>query len=104
MFKLERQFFVGKRILHVGCGPCGSLERTNDAARRVEVDPLARQYVDLDIAGSTGHRMEYIPGTVESLPFDDGSFDVVSSLNSIDHVDNLDDALAEIRRVLALSS
>ena len=44
--------------------------------------------------------MEYVADPVEHLSFADGSFDVVSSLNSLDHVDDLATAMSEIARVL----
>ena len=97
-FGLDRSFFVGKRILDVGCGPRGSLEWADDAARRVGIDPLVEGYREL---GIDQHAMEYVGTPVEHLPFPDSSFDVVSSLNSLDHVDDLDAAVAEITRVLA---
>jgi ubiquinone/menaquinone biosynthesis C-methylase UbiE len=100
MFGLSRGDFTGKSILDIGCGPCGSLEWAKDASRRVGLDPLAKKYQELDIAGSSSHQMEYLASPVESMPFDDASFDVVSSLNSLDHVDDLTNALAEIHRVL----
>ncbi|MGH2426797.1 MAG: class I SAM-dependent methyltransferase, partial [bacterium] len=37
------------------------------------------------------------------LPFRDGAFDIISSFNSLDHVENLTPAIAEIVRVLAPS-
>jgi ubiquinone/menaquinone biosynthesis C-methylase UbiE len=45
--------------------------------------------------------MHYVATRAERLPFDDGSFDVVSTFNSLDHVEDADAALAEMRRVLA---
>ena len=45
--------------------------------------------------------MQYVAGGAEDLPFPDGFFDVVCSLNSLDHVDNLDKTIIEICRVLA---
>jgi SAM-dependent methyltransferase len=96
-FGLSREFFAGKRILDIGCGPRGSLEWATEAARRVGLDPLADRYRDL---GIDEHAMEYRSAPAESIPFPDESFDVVSSLNSLDHVDDLHRALEEITRIL----
>jgi len=96
-FGLTRAFFVGKRILDIGCGPRGSLEWATEAARRVGLDPLADRYLDL---GIDEHAMEYCSARAESIPFPDESFEIVSSLNSLDHVDDLDATLNEITRVL----
>ena len=96
LFGLERAFFEGKRVLDVGCGPRGSLEWADMAVERVGVDPLADRYRRL---GTDLHEMSYVQAGAESLPFPDGSFDVVSSLNSLDHVDDVERAIAEIVRV-----
>ena len=97
-FGLERAFYAGKRVLDIGCGPRGSLEWADQAAECVGVDPLANEYLKL---GASKHRMRYVQSGAEELPFDDGYFDVVSTFNSLDHVDDVDAALKEIRRVTA---
>jgi ubiquinone/menaquinone biosynthesis C-methylase UbiE len=43
--------------------------------------------------------MEYVAGRSEELPFGDGEFDVVASINALDHVDDLARTAAEIKRV-----
>jgi SAM-dependent methyltransferase len=96
-FGLSREFFAGKRILDIGCGPRGSLEWATEAARRVGLDPLADRYRDL---GIDKHVMEYWSAPAESIPVPDESFDIVSSLNSLDHVDDLRRTLDEITRIL----
>ena len=94
---LERDFYAGKDMLDVGCGPRGSLNWADVARRRVGLDPLADDYRAL---GTDAHPMEYVAAAAESIPFEDASFDVVTSLNSLDHVDDLDATIAEIKRVL----
>jgi ubiquinone/menaquinone biosynthesis C-methylase UbiE len=97
-FGLTKTFYRGKRVLDIGCGPRGSLEWTADALC-VGADPLAVAYRRL---GTAHHDMRYIACDAEALPFGDGSFDVVSAFNSLDHVDDLAAAAAEISRVVAL--
>jgi SAM-dependent methyltransferase len=98
LFGIERSWYAGRRLLDVGCGPRGSLEWAGDAAERVGVDPLADRYVALN---GGRHAMRYVRARAEALPFADGSFDVVSSFNSLDHVEDADAAIAELVRVLA---
>ena len=98
LFGIERGWYRGKRVLDVGCGPRGSLDWATDAAARVGLDPLAAEYVRL---GVDTDAMEYVAGVAESMPFADASFDVVGSFNSLDHVDNVERAAAEIARVLS---
>jgi ubiquinone/menaquinone biosynthesis C-methylase UbiE len=96
-FGIDRSFYAGKRLLDVGCGPRGSLEWAHDAAERVGADPLADAYVRLN---GGRHAMRYVRARAEELPFGDASYDVVSSFNALDHVEDPDAAIAELRRVL----
>src|SRR5215208_921353 len=43
-FGLDRDFYKGKRVLDVGCGPRGSLEWMDVASEVVGADPLADEY------------------------------------------------------------
>ncbi len=97
-FGLNRAHYWGKTILDIGCGPRGSLEWAEGAAQRIGLDTLASAYREL---GTRRHQMQYVNAAAESLPFSDGSFDFVCSFNSLDHVDDLEKASAEIVRVLA---
>lgn len=97
-FGLNDEFYAGARILDVGCGPRGSLEWVHGAVIRVGVDPLAAQYVELG-AGRGG--MRYVAALGERMPFADAMFDIVSSFNSLDHVDDLRAVVGELIRVLA---
>src|ERR1700750_1603884 len=49
MFRVDRDFYRGKRVLDIGCGPRGSLEWAIEAQERVGLDPLVEQYKDLGI-------------------------------------------------------
>lgn len=93
--------FAGKKLLDVGCGPI----------------PFALGFVDCDVYGLDplldGYRalgfpfdrypdrMTYVKAAAEDIPFDDGFFDAVISVNAIDHVDNFVQSAREISRVLA---
>jgi SAM-dependent methyltransferase len=95
-FDLKPSFYAGKRILDIGCGPRGSLEWADMAAERVGLDPLAPQYLKM---GAQHHKMTYVAASSDAIPFPAGHFDVVCSLNSLDHVADLEKTEAEIKRV-----
>lgn len=83
------------RILDVGCGISTVLHYL--PGTRIGIDPLADRYKqifnypdEIDIRGAYA----------ESLPFDDGSFDVVFCSNCIDHTTDPQVAISEIYRVL----
>ena len=45
--------------------------------------------------------MRYVAGGAERIPFANGFFDVACSINSLDHVDDLDRVIAEIIRIVS---
>ena len=96
-FNLEESYYKNKKILDIGCGPRGSLEWADIALERIGLDPLATKYLKL---GADKHRMTYIEAPAENIPFEENHFDVVSSFNSLDHVDDIDQTIKEIKRVL----
>ncbi|MBV9550469.1 MAG: class I SAM-dependent methyltransferase [Alphaproteobacteria bacterium] len=95
-FGLTHADYAGKRILDVGCGPRGSLEWADMTAERVGVDPLADKYRALC---DDRQKMTYRCAPSEAIPFPDGYFDSVSTFNSLDHVDDVDATIAELKRV-----
>lgn len=98
VFQLDKSFYDGKKILDIGCGPIGTLEWADNAEERVGADPLAESYLKMT---EGKQQMRYVCAPAEQLPFEDGHFDVVSIFNALDHVDDVDKAIAEACRVVA---
>lgn len=96
-FRLSEEFYTGKKILDIGCGPRGSLEWAANAQERVGLDPLAEKYLKLN---QKKHKMTYVKGFSEQIPFENDYFDIISSFNSLDHVQNINKTLTEIHRCL----
>lgn len=96
-FGYHKSFFDNKKILDIGCGPRGSLEWADNSKERIGLDPLADSYRAL---GSDRHSMTYVNSGSENIPYATNYFDIVCSFNSLDHVDNLDATICEIKRVL----
>lgn len=98
-FNLDKEFYKNKKIMDIGCGPRGSLEWAANAfeCECVGVDPLADKYEELN---GRSHKMKYVKAYAENIPFDNNYFDVISSFNSFDHVNDPEKVLSEIKRVL----
>ena len=97
-FGLTRSDYAGKALLDIGCGPCGSLEWATNARERVGLDPLADDYRKL---ARDEQAMSYCAAPSEAIPFPDGHFDSVTAFNCLDHVDDVDATVREIKRVTA---
>jgi SAM-dependent methyltransferase len=84
------------RILDVGCGTGANLEllaRYGDA-EGVDISPEA-----LDFCRARGLEKVRL-GAAETLPYEDGSFDLVTALDVVEHLDDDVGGLKEMRRVL----
>ena len=84
-----------KKILDVGCGISTVLHFINGI--KIGIDPLAQKYKDLY---NYPDDIEIIKASGESIPFLDGSFDVIFSTNVLDHVSDAKKTVTEICRVL----
>ena len=92
----------GKRTLDVGCG--GGLLAEEFARLGCVVSGVDPSFESLAVARvhaeHSGVGIDYCLGRGESLPFVDGSFDIVYCCDVLEHVDDLDAALSESARVL----
>jgi SAM-dependent methyltransferase len=79
---------AGKRVLDVGCGLKPYYPFFAAATSYVGVDVQENPHADLH-------------GAVESLPIEDGSFDVVLCTQVLEHVDDPTQAVRELHRVTA---
>jgi SAM-dependent methyltransferase len=92
------------RVLDVGCGPGGFTAIVAETAREVVGVDISRAWVDAASAtfherGIANARSELGSGT--ALPFESGSFDAVTLVDVVHHLDEPEAVLTEIRRVLA---
>ena len=85
-------------LLDVGCGSGLFCETAADLGMSVMgVDASSAM---LDIARHRAPRASFFEGEMEELPFVEKTFDVVTALNSLQHVGSPLQALVEARRVL----
>lgn len=94
---MSRSDYVDTRVADVGPGPRGSLEWADMTKLRVGIDPLANAYVSLGVAKQ---KMSYVVASASDIPFPDRYFDIVTSINSLDHVADVGTAVKEMQRIL----
>jgi len=94
----------GQAVLDVGCGG-GHLVRelalaVGDGGRAVGLDINAEQIgVARDLCAGLP-AAELVEGQATNMPFDDGAFDGVVSIQALEYIPDVDSALTEVRRVL----
>ncbi len=84
------------RALDVGCGTGAVLLELSElgfAAEGLDMSPLAKSFCE-----KKGQRVTL--GEATALPFPDASFDVVTALDMIEHVDNDEQVMKELYRVV----
>jgi len=95
----------GVRLLEIGCGRGAALFSLARCCA-----PVRLAGVDIDgvaLANAATHLRDHgvecdlLLGDVRSLPFDDGSFDLVADFGTCYHISRPEEALAEVQRVLA---
>ncbi len=89
----------GQRVLEAGCGEGYGADLL--AARAAAVVGLDYDAAAVDHARRTYPEVAMVRGNLAALPFDDGEFDVVVSLQTIEHLWDQPGFLAECARVLA---
>ena len=83
------------QVLDVGCGAANMTHHLRHFGHVVGVDNNPKP---LEIARERG--LEAYQGTADNLPFDDGAFDVITLLDTVEHVPAEDKVFEECRRVL----
>lgn len=85
---------AGDRVLEVGCGRGHLTGRLAD--RGIDVIGIDANPMAAEVAGSD----RIMTMRAETLEFDDATFDAVVSIHAIEHLPQLDAAVAEMGRVL----
>jgi len=86
---------VGRSVLDVGSGRGFLVQKISEVCRIsvVGIDMCIPKHL------SNTPQVTYMVGDIENLPFPDNSFDTVVCCHTLEHVQNLERAIAELRRV-----
>ncbi|MGH6937196.1 MAG: class I SAM-dependent methyltransferase [Methylocella sp.] len=94
----DRNYFAGKRVLEIGSGPLAPILQFTDCSRHC-IDPLVNAYL---AAGWPlfDYDAKFINIGGEALPYPDGYFEAIISVNALDHVDDFELVASEMQRVV----
>ena len=93
-------FWKDKVVVDFGCGPAGSLTWTKTPAVKIGIDVLAERYLRTFGADIIKQDMIYVASSEERIPMPNEFADYLITINSLDHVDNLDIITLELLRIL----
>jgi SAM-dependent methyltransferase len=94
----------GDRVVDVGCGPGTFLReaaRRGAAATGIEPAPQMRRLAMRLTPARLRASVTVLDGTAERIPLEDGAATVAWAVSSVHHWTDVDQGLAELRRVLA---
>jgi GT2 family glycosyltransferase/2-polyprenyl-3-methyl-5-hydroxy-6-metoxy-1,4-benzoquinol methylase len=100
-YRFAAQFVAGKRVLDIasGTGYGSELLKQAGATSVIGVD-CSKDAVAYSLAEHCGGHPDFVLGDAVRLPLGDRSFDVIVSFETLEHVPEPDEMLAELRRVL----
>lgn len=95
-----RRIVAGKRVLDIACGEgYGSAMLADSAASVYGVD-ISSEAIEHAVSAYQKPNLHFIQGSAAAIPLMDASFDVVVSFETVEHLVQQEDMLAEIARVL----
>jgi len=96
ILKAQADLKPSDKILDIGCGPCGMINFIT-IGERYGLDPLMDYYLsNFDMP----KEVNWVKGFGEDLPFKDKKFNIVIATDTLDHTENPNRILKEIKRVL----
>lgn len=100
---IAKPYVQGKRVLDIACGEgYGSrLLKEWGAAEVIGVD-ISEEAIENASHLFGCNNLQYVKHSVEKLPFENDSFDMVVSFETIEHLDHPEEMLKEISRVVRL--
>jgi ubiquinone/menaquinone biosynthesis C-methylase UbiE len=95
----------GMRVLDIGCGLGGSIEKLNEERTGVDLVGVNIEPRQLDLARARiqalpTNRVSFVEGDASHLPFADASFDALISIECVEHLPSRRQFFREARRVL----
>ena len=90
----------GARVLDLGCGAgYGTAELAGRARSATGID-LAPEAIDHASSAYPRANISFVPASATAVPFRDGTFDLITAFEVIEHLHNWRELLSESRRLL----
>ncbi len=105
-WNIDTSYFKDKTVLEIGSGPFGFFAGVSQMNKGhlpkvlVMADSLMEFYQQFEISNLIPENAIQLQAPGEDMPLPDGSFDIILTNNTLDHVKNCDDFLKEIKRLL----
>ena len=99
---LEEMFIdiSGKSLLDIGCADGTTTRQIKKILPSTKVTGVDLYKKAINHAKKRTNKIKFIYGDVHNLPFDDSSFEMLTAIETLEHLHNPNQALAEIYRVL----
>ncbi len=99
-YRFAQPFVAGKRVLEIACGTgFGCRMLAEGGARSVVGIDVTAEAVAAAACSFGSSQISFIQGDGTALPFEDGTFDLVTSFETIEHIPRYEVFLKELRRV-----
>jgi ubiquinone/menaquinone biosynthesis C-methylase UbiE len=101
-YRFAGRYVAGRRVLDIACGTGygSTILATEGQARRIVGIDLARDALANACGSPLRHKVSFAIGRAERLPLRPETFDVVVSMETIEHLSEPEPFLLELRRVL----
>ena len=99
-YALAKEFVQGKKVLDIACGEGYGSHILGETAEMVKGVDIDESVITKAKNKYQGKNIGFTAGSVEKIPFDTASFDVVVSFETLEHTTAHDTMLGEIKRVL----
>ncbi|MDZ4793651.1 MAG: class I SAM-dependent methyltransferase [Bacteroidota bacterium] len=99
-YAVALDFVAGKKVLDIACGEGYGAKLLAKSAVEVMGVDIDQTVIEEAKKKYTGNNLQFREGSTSSIPAEDNYFDTVISFETLEHVEEHDQFLAEIKRVL----